>query len=52
MMRERWKGWNQPVLIPVRWDDVQLVNEGFEAARDAIVARLANLLDPAAEHSV
>ncbi len=34
-----------PGLTPIRWDDVPPVSEGFEAARDAIVARIGRLLD-------
>ena len=30
-----------------RWDDVPAVSEGFEQARDAIVARVSRLLDDA-----
>lgn len=36
-------------VIPIRWDDVPLVSDGVEAARDAIVARLATLLDSTGE---
>ena len=32
-------------LVPLRWDDVPPVADGFEAARDAIVSRLGRLLD-------
>ncbi len=34
-----------PGLTPVRWDDIPPVSEGFEAARDALVARIGRLLD-------
>jgi hypothetical protein len=32
-------------LVPLRWDDVPPVADGFEAARDTIVSRLGRLLD-------
>ena len=34
-----------PGLVVERWDDVPLVSEGFDAARDAIAARVQRLLD-------
>jgi arsenate reductase len=39
-------------VITERWDDLPLVSEGYDTARDAIVARVTRLLDHLQEHQV